>query len=109
MATPSKVMFSPNLRLEHVKKLEPLRRPQLPTQQEDEDDIDDFNPYLFMSQLPDHRIAHIPGKICLPPKSSHLQHLHTLVLDLDETLVHYNKYNNEYDVKLEVQQNDKNL
>ena len=33
----------------------------------------------------------------------------TLVLDLDETLVHYNKYNNEYDVKLEVQQNDKNL
>lgn len=89
--TPSKVMFSPNLRLGETKNLEPLRRPQLPAQadpQDGDDEVEEFNPYLFMSQLPDHRLAYIPGKICLPPKSSEFAGMHTLVLDLDETLVH---------------------
>ena len=90
--TPSKVLFSPNLRGGETKNLEPLRRPQLPVSNsedgDEDDDVEEFNPYLFMSQLPDHRLARVPGKICLPPKASEFAGLHTLVLDLDETLVH---------------------
>lgn len=89
--TPSKVMFSPNLRVGETKSLEPLRRPQLPplaNPQDGDEDVEEFNPYLFMAQLPDHRLAHNPDKICLPPKASEFTGFHTLVLDLDETLVH---------------------
>ena len=56
--TPSKVLFSPHLRGGETKNLEPLRRPQLPlsNSEDGEDEVEEFNPYLFMSQLPDHRL-----------------------------------------------------
>jgi hypothetical protein len=58
-------------------------------EEEEEDANDDqlaFNPYLFIAELPPHDIVVEIGKICLPP--SQTPHLKTLVLDLDETLVH---------------------
>ena len=86
--TPSKILFSPHLRQSNgdLRKLEPLRAPTLPSN--DDDDADEFNPYLFMATLPNHATTLVPNKICLPPKSEKLRHLPTLVLDLDETLVH---------------------
>ena len=90
MNTPSKLLFSPNLRNDETAKIEPLRRPTLPSSSSDGtgDDNDEFNPYLFMSTLPPHREAATPNKIVLPPK--HIDYITrpTLVLDLDETLVH---------------------
>ncbi len=60
--------------------------------EEDEDDVDEFNPYLFIKQLPPYAEA-LNGAIVhprLPPRrmtrSDHKPV--TLVLDLDETLVH---------------------
>jgi TFIIF-interacting CTD phosphatase-like protein len=52
---------------------------------EDDDDDDIFNPYLFMATLPPHASVAVKGKICLPPQ---IRVKPTLVLDLDETLVH---------------------
>lgn len=52
---------------------------------EDDDDEDIFNPYLFMATLPPHATVAVKGKICLPPQ---IRVKPTLVLDLDETLVH---------------------
>lgn len=82
-------MFSP-LRQANgdIRKLEPLRAPSLPAASDDDDDTDEFNPYLFMASLPPHATTSIQGKVCLPPKSEKLQNFPTLVLDLDETLVH---------------------
>lgn len=51
----------------------------------EEEDPDVFNPYHFIAHLPDHSSVVIRDKICLPQKTSPLA---TLVLDLDETLVH---------------------
>ena len=55
-------------------------------EEDDEDDDDVFNPYLFIARLPKHDDVRIPNKICLPPTTNTLRK--TLVLDLDETLVH---------------------
>ena len=91
--TPSKILFSPHLRngtTGDIKKLEPLRAPSLPSASlnGDENDADEFNPYLFMASLPNHSTTTIPGKICLPSKAIEFANKPTLVLDLDETLVH---------------------
>ena len=51
----------------------------------DDDDDDVFNPYLFMATLPPHASVVVKGKICLPLQ---VKVKPTLVLDLDETLVH---------------------
>mmetsp|Transcript_1622 Transcript_1622/g.2251 ORF Transcript_1622/g.2251 Transcript_1622/m.2251 type:complete len:366 (+) Transcript_1622:942-2039(+) len=52
--------------------------------EEEEEEV--FNPYLFISGLPEHSTVAIKNKICLSPNynSGRL----TLALDLDETLVH---------------------
>ena len=52
---------------------------------EEEEDPDIFNPYHFIAHLPDHSEVVIRDKLCLPAPKSNLA---TLVLDLDETLVH---------------------
>lgn len=54
---------------------------------EDEDDLEDiFNPYQFMVSLPPHHTVKEQNKIVLPPALQPPKL--TLVLDLDETLVH---------------------
>ena len=61
---------------------------------EDEEELDvaeEFNPFLFIKQLPPYEHVAIPGKICLPQRKatrSAPASPVTLVLDLDETLVH---------------------
>ncbi|GMI53733.1 hypothetical protein TeGR_g12602, partial [Tetraparma gracilis] len=71
-----------------------LRQQELQQQQQEEggDDgyEDEFNPYLFIKQLPPYAEVAIPNKLCLPPKTDPpLPHEKLcLVLDLDETLVH---------------------
>lgn len=53
-----------------------------------EDEVEEiFNPYLFIANLPPHESVRDPSKICLPPALRASPEL-TLVLDLDETLVH---------------------
>jgi hypothetical protein len=56
---------------------------------EEEEDEDVFNPYAFMGGLPDHKTVRVRNKIVLPPLPAGWpsQKL-SLVLDLDETLVH---------------------
>ncbi len=56
---------------------------------DDDDDEDEFNPYLFIRFLPPYEtvVPHPEYKICLPPKEKSDPPI-TLVLDLDETLVH---------------------
>jgi CTD small phosphatase-like protein 2 len=63
--------------------------------EEDEEDTasngyleEEFNPYLFIKQLPPYHSVTDPSKVCLPPKCPTLTTKKTLVLDLDETLVH---------------------
>lgn len=53
-----------------------------------EEDTNAFNPYLFIAELPPHDLVMERNKICLPNKASVDGPLKTLVLDLDETLVH---------------------
>jgi len=54
-----------------------------------DDEEDEFNPYLFMKTLPPYNsVVTAPySRICLPPKQGNDPKI-TLVLDLDETLVH---------------------
>ena len=53
-----------------------------------DDDEDDFNPYLFIKSLPRYEaVRHLRPNIALPPKDPRDPPV-TLVLDLDETLVH---------------------
>jgi hypothetical protein len=53
-----------------------------------DDDEDDFNPYLFIKSLPRYEaVRHLRPSIALPPKHPNAPPV-TLVLDLDETLVH---------------------
>jgi hypothetical protein len=55
---------------------------------EDEEDEDEFNPYAFIKSLPAYElVAHTRPKIGLPPKDVESPPI-SLVLDLDETLVH---------------------
>lgn len=56
------------------------------SEQEDDEDDDVFNPYLFIGNLPPHASVSIPNKLCLPASKKPSQF--TLALDLDETLVH---------------------
>jgi TFIIF-interacting CTD phosphatase-like protein len=55
--------------------------------EEEEADDDVFNPYHFIAGLPPHNLARILDKVCLPLNTSGNKKI-TLVLDLDETLVH---------------------
>jgi CTD small phosphatase-like protein 2 len=66
-----------------------FRQEEIHEEDEDEDEEDEFNPYLFIKFLPSyHTIVPRPeDKICLPPKDKSDPPI-TLVLDLDETLVH---------------------
>jgi CTD small phosphatase-like protein 2 len=55
---------------------------------EDEDEEDEFNPYLFIKSLPRYEaVQHLRPPVALPPKDPSDPPI-TLVLDLDETLVH---------------------
>eukprot|EP01038_Epipyxis_sp_PR26KG_P004847 gene4847-6794_t len=108
--TPSKIMFSPYLRKSNDELNENNHHNHIDsmntsgssddkthiddshhtTTMDDEESQEDenvFNPYQFMAFLPDHASVMIKGKICLPPPSPTLIRP-TLVLDLDETLVH---------------------
>ena len=62
------------------------------TEEAEEEEPEQFNPYQFISLLPVHSEVRVMKKICLPPLSlvPSLDNKHnvTLVLDLDETLVH---------------------
>jgi len=53
------------------------------------DQEDEFNPYVFIKSLPNYSLVvrNPSEKICLPPKASTDPRI-SLVLDLDETLVH---------------------
>ena len=57
--------------------------------EEEEEEEEEFNPYLFIKFLPMYQtvVPHPEHKICLPPKDKTDPPI-TLVLDLDETLVH---------------------
>jgi len=58
-------------------------------QDQSEDDINAFNPYLFIAELPPHQLVQEVNKLCLPPfDKTSFGSKKTLVLDLDETLVH---------------------
>lgn len=59
---------------------------QLARAEDEEEEEEEFNPFLFMHGLPPHASVAIRNKICLPPPVH--QHKMSLVLDLDETLVH---------------------
>lgn len=62
--------------------------PSSEVEEEEEDDEDDFNPYLFIKNLPPYNhVQHLRPQIALPPKDPNDPPI-TLVLDLDETLVH---------------------
>lgn len=55
---------------------------------EEEDEFEEFNPYLFIKYLPAYReVCPVGRPLCLPKKTRHAPRL-SLVLDLDETLVH---------------------
>ena len=53
--------------------------------EEDDSEDDVFNPYLFIANLPPHVWVATKGEARLPPQ---IKERRTLVLDLDETLVH---------------------
>jgi Dullard-like phosphatase family protein len=55
-------------------------------EESEEQIVEEFDPYLFIAQLPP-RDENQDCQVVLPPKSLG-QHKNTLVLDLDETLVH---------------------
>jgi CTD small phosphatase-like protein 2 len=62
------------------------RHEEVTVEEEEEEEEEEFNPFLFMHGLPPHSTVAIKNKVCLPPPVS--QHKISLVLDLDETLVH---------------------
>lgn len=55
---------------------------------DEEEDYDEFDPYLFIANLPALQAHHLNRPVALPPKSAEHHSKITLVLDLDETLVH---------------------
>jgi len=67
---------------------EEIKQPVAEDSVDMEDDTDVFNPYQFIGQLPPYEETFIKDKVCLPAIGHHHHHLPTLVLDLDETLVH---------------------
>lgn len=87
-------MYSP---AEEIKQTSMIQEEEDEKRQEmDEDEVDEandddynaFNPYLFIAELPPHELVKEVNKICLPGKAASDAGLKTLVLDLDETLVH---------------------
>jgi hypothetical protein len=59
-----------------------------PSSEVEEEDDDEFNPFLFIKSLPKYEyVQHLRPSIGLPPKEKDSPPI-TLVLDLDETLVH---------------------
>jgi len=51
----------------------------------EENDIEEFDPYIFIKGLPPHASVVIRGKRCLPPRPRSMdKNLKTLTLDLDE-------------------------
>lgn len=59
-----------------------------PSSEGEEEEDDEFNPYLFIKSLPRYEaVQHLRPPIVLPPKDPKAPPI-TLVLDLDETLVH---------------------
>lgn len=52
------------------------------------DDEEEFNPYLFIKSLPRYDLVKGEPRTCLAPKQTQHDDKITLVLDLDETLVH---------------------
>lgn len=87
-------MYSP---AEEIKQTSMIQEEEDEKRQEmDEDEVDEandddynaFNPYLFIAELPPHELVKEANKICLPAKAASDAGLKTLVLDLDETLVH---------------------
>lgn len=87
-------MFSPHLKLAHHEDAHSSRHLELvvstaPEPEEEahaDESFEEFDPYYFIYTLPPHSSVIQHGKICLPPPIYH--HKRTLVLDLDETLVH---------------------
>lgn len=55
--------------------------------QDDDGDVDEFDPYLFIANLPHLHTVQMKRPVALPPKRDTDPEI-TLVLDLDETLVH---------------------
>ena len=57
-------------------------------EEEEEEEDEEFNPYLFIKSLPQYvTVRHLRPPVALPPKDVNAPPV-TLVLDLDETLVH---------------------
>jgi Dullard-like phosphatase family protein len=93
-------LFSPHLKLTHHEdvnsdsqhdessSLTLIAQPELEEEEQSTEEgvYDEFDPYYFIYTLPPHASVVKHGKICLPPPVYH--HKRTLVLDLDETLVH---------------------
>ena len=70
---------------EQEEEEEVKRQPSADSSEDMEEDEDVFNPYHFIAHLPDYHLVADKKKLCLPPANhSNI----TLVLDLDETLVH---------------------
>jgi hypothetical protein len=73
---------------EQQQEEEPVIEDDGSSQGSQEDDEDEFNPYVFIKSLPAYDlVAPLRPPIALPPKSKDAP-LVSLVLDLDETLVH---------------------
>ncbi len=84
---------SMNSPTEEIKQTSMIAEEEEEQQNMDEDEVADddanaFNPYLFIAELPPHEMVMERNKVCLPSKLAIDSSLKTLVLDLDETLVH---------------------
>mmetsp|Transcript_1931 Transcript_1931/g.2613 ORF Transcript_1931/g.2613 Transcript_1931/m.2613 type:complete len:672 (+) Transcript_1931:522-2537(+) len=74
---------------QHTQQQQQHQQPAEESDDDDEDHEEEFNPYLFIKYLPQYNsvVPYPDAKICLPPKDPTDPPI-SLVLDLDETLVH---------------------